>query len=268
MDDAAHTNDAAARAKVFFDALAPENAATCGEIGTRDELHELIYGDGRIINEGANAVHNFPEIMGGNIGGHADGNTRGAIHEEVWKSRRNNGGLCGALLVIGGEIHGILIDIAKEFFGELGETALSVTVSSRRVAVHRTEVTLWVNEGVTHDPVLAHANEGIIDRQVTVRVVILEDFADNARALIEGAVVEKSLAEHGVEDTALNGLQAITGIGESTADDNRHRVIDVSGLHDIRDVLRDKLFVFRIHGKIALKKSGKQWNTETTAGAG
>jgi len=80
-----------------------------------------------------------------------------------------------------------------------------------------------------------------------VRVVILEHLADDAGALVEGAVVDEALAEHRVEDAALDGLQAVAGIGQGARDDDRHRVIDVGRLHDVRDVRGGEFFVGGVH---------------------
>jgi hypothetical protein len=76
-----------------------------------------------------------------------------------------------------------------------------------------------------------------------VGVVVFQHFADDAGALIEGAVVEEAFSEHRVEDAALDGLEAVAGIGEGTGDDDRHRVVDVGGLHDVRDVGGGEFFV-------------------------
>jgi hypothetical protein len=82
-----------------------------------------------------------------------------------------------------------------------------------------------------------------------VGVVVLEHLADDTGAFVEGAVVDEALAEHGVEDAALDGLQAIAGVGEGARDDDGHRVFDVGRLHDVGDVGGRELFVSRVHGR-------------------
>lgn len=81
-----------------------------------------------------------------------------------------------------------------------------------------------------------------------MRVVVLEHLADDAGALGVGAVVQETLAEHGVEDAALDGLQAIAGVGEGSGDDDGHRVFDVGRLHDVGDSSRGEFFVGGVHG--------------------
>ena len=46
-----------------------------------------------------------------------------------------------------------------------------------------------------------------------MRMVVLEYFADDARAFVESSIVEQAFAQHGVENTPLDGLQPVTSIG-------------------------------------------------------
>jgi len=82
-----------------------------------------------------------------------------------------------------------------------------------------------------------------------VRVIIFQHLTDDARALVERAVVQQALAEHRVEHAALDGLQAIAGVGEGARDDDRHRILDVGRLHDVGDVGRGEFFVGGVHGR-------------------
>ena len=75
-----------------------------------------------------------------------------------------------------------------------------------------------------------------------MRVIILKHFTDHAGALVVRSVVEQSLAKHGVKDAALDGLEAVADIRKRAADDDRHRIINVGCLHDLRDVGGDQAF--------------------------
>jgi len=87
----------------------------------------------------------------------------------------------------------------------------------------------------------------VVHGGIAVRVVIFKDFADDAGAFVEGAVVEQTFAQHRVQDAALHGLQAIASVGEGARDDDRHRVLDVGRLHDVGDVGRGEFFVGGVH---------------------
>lgn len=52
------------------------------------------------------------------------------------------------------------------------------------------------------------------------------------------AVGAEARVEHGVEHAAVHGLEAVPDLGQRTADDDAHRVIDVAALHLVLDVDR------------------------------
>ena len=53
----------------------------------------------------------------------------------------------------------------------VSEAGLSITHGSRSIALHGTEVTLTINERLTHRPWLGHVHESWIDRAITVWVI-------------------------------------------------------------------------------------------------
>ena len=69
-----------------------------------------------------------------------------------------------------------------------------------------------------------------------MRVIVLHHLPYGAGALTCRLVIGVTIFVHGIEHTTMDGLEAITNIGESTGDDDRHRVVDVSRLHLILDV--------------------------------
>ena len=83
---------------------------------------------------------------------------------------------------------------------------------------------------------LCEADESIVNRAVAVWVVVLQNFPNHAGTFVEGTVMEKAFAQHGVENTPLHGLEPVAGVGQGAANDNRHRIVDVSRLHDLGDV--------------------------------
>ena len=106
---------------------------------------------------------------------------------------------------------------------------------ARRKDLLRGEVALRVDERVAQDPGLGEADERVVDRGVAVGVVVLEDLADDAGALVVGAVVEEAFPQHRVEDAALDGLQAVARIGQRAPDDDAHRVGEVAVLELLLD---------------------------------
>ena len=67
-------------------------------------------------------------------------------------------------------------------------------------------------------------------------VIVLHHLPDRAGALTGGLIIGISILVHRVEHTAVDGLEAITHIRESTRDNDRHRIVYVGSLHLILDV--------------------------------
>ena len=124
-----------------------------------------------------------------------------------------------------------MVDVGEHLTGDGGESCLGVAHGSGGVAVDGTEVSLAVNERVAHGEVLRQADQCVIQCAVAVRVVLTHDFTDDRGALaIRGASGEAHLA-HGVEDAAVDRLEAVTHVWKGAGHDHAHGVIEVAGAH-------------------------------------
>ena len=59
--------------------------------------------------------------MGRDVGGHADGDSAAAIDDEVGDAGGQDGGLDGGLVVVGGEVDGVVVDVGEHLAGDAGE---------------------------------------------------------------------------------------------------------------------------------------------------
>ena len=246
---AAGADDAFAGFQVAEDAIAAGDDAAGGVVGAAHDVAQGVDGDARVVDDGEGGVDNLVEVVRRDVRRHADGDAGGAVHQQIRQGGREDGGLGRGLLVVGHEVDGVFFNVLEEILGDVLQARLGVTIGRGWIAVHGAEVTLRIDERVAHDPGLGHADEGIVNGGVAVRMVVLKHLADDAGALVEGAIVHEALAEHGVEDAALHGLQAVAGVGEGARDDDGHRILDVGRLHDVGDVGRGEFFVGGIHGR-------------------
>src|SRR4029077_20893784 len=76
----------------------------------------------------------------------------------------------------------------------------------------------------------------VVDGAVTVRVVLAHDVADHPGALEVPAVGPVPAVVHRPQDAGMDRLEAVPHVGQGTADDDRHRVVDVAALHLDLDV--------------------------------
>ena len=228
-------NRTAAGAVGVFNALAAQNRGPTREVGALDDaqqrLESLLVGSIRVAQQPLRTSCDFAQVVRRNVGGHTDGNTGRTVDQQVRETRRQVDGFLVAAVVVVLEVDGLLFDVPDHFQGQRRHLAFRVTRSSRAVITGRTEVALTRNERVTHIPRLHQTHERVIDGRVTVRVEVAHDVADHARALREAAIGAVSAVVHGVQHTPVNRLEAVANIRQSTADNDRHRVVQVGPLH-------------------------------------
>jgi hypothetical protein len=76
---------AAAGLEILLDARQSADGAAGGKIRPLDVLHQLLHGDVRVVDLGADAVDHFAQIVRGHVGGHADGDAGAAVDQQVGK---------------------------------------------------------------------------------------------------------------------------------------------------------------------------------------
>ena len=176
--------------------------------------------------------------MRGDIGRHTDGNTHGAVDQQVREAAGQHGRLISRIIEVRHHIDDIFLDVGHHFVRDLREFCLGVTVCSRAVTVYVTEVTLSFDERIAIGEVLRHAHHRAVHGGVAVRMVATEHVTDRRRRLAERLVVSEVILVHCVEDTTLSRLHTVADIGQCTAGDNAHRIFDEALAH----------LLFHIHG--------------------
>ena len=207
------------------DARAAHDDAAGGEIGPFDVLHQARQVDLRVIDEGDHTVDDFAQVMGRNIGSHADRDALAAVDQQVWKAAGQDVGFLFGLIKVGVPIDGILVNIRQHLAGHFGHAGLSITVSSRRVTVHRTEVALAIDQRVTQAEILGQTDHSVVDGGVAVGMVGTQHSTNGIGGFAVGMLRIIAALVHRVQDTAMHGFQAIAHIRQCARNDNRHRVV-------------------------------------------
>ena len=159
----AHHDAATAGLISLLDALQTIYIGTCGEIGSRDILHQTLGVYIWIVDVCTAAVDDFAQIMCGDIGCHTYGNTVTAIDEQIGYLGGHNRRFDEGVVKVVGHVYRVLVQVIHHVLTHFGKAALGITHSCRRVAVYATKVTLTINELIAHIPFLAHSDEGAID---------------------------------------------------------------------------------------------------------
>ena len=226
-------------------ALHAHDVAACREVRSLDMLHEFVDGDVGIVNVGHAAVNHLAQVVGRHIGSHSDCNAAGTVHQEVRDACRHHCGLVERIVKVAVHVDRFLLQILHHGLAHLCEPGFGVTHGGGGVAVHRTEVTLSVDQGVAHVPGLGHTDQCPVHRAVAVGVIFTEHVAHNTGRLTGRFVVGDAQSHHAVENAAVNGLESVANIGQRTCHDDRHGVVNIGGLHFLLNIDFDNsVFVF------------------------
>ena len=223
------------------DAAAAHDDAGGGEVGSLDVLHQARQVDVGVFDIGHAAVDDLAQVMGRDVGGHADGNALAAVDQEVREPAGQDAGFLLGLVKVGVPVDGILVDVGEHFHRHLAHTGLGVPVSSGGVAVHRTEVTLAIHQRVAEGEILSQANHGVVDRRVAVGVVRAQHRTDGVGGFAVGVAGIVAALVHGIENAAVDGLQAVPDVRQGAGDDDRHRIIE-EGRLDLLFHITDDFF--------------------------
>ena len=189
-----------------------------GSLDAQDQLFEqFLAAGGRVGQVPLDAVGNLAEVVRRDVGGHADGDARGAVDQQVGEPGRQDGRFLVLAVVVVLEVDGFLVDVPDHLHGERGHLGFGVPRGCRAVVARRAEVALAQRQRVAHGPVLDQADQGIVDRGVAVRVVLAHDLAHHAGALVEGAVRAVAAVEHRVQHAAVDGLEAVADVRQGAA---------------------------------------------------
>ncbi len=255
-------DDAAAPGPVaLVDAVAPVHEAARREVRTPDMSLQLRHVAVRVVHQMLHRRRDLREVVGRHVGGHADGDARRAVDEQVGEPRRQDRGLLEPVVEVGRELDGVLVDVVQHRHRQRREAGFRVAVGRRAVAVHRPEVPLAVHERIAKREVLGHAHQRVVDGRVAVGVVLAQDLADHRRRLLVRPVGLQPELAHGVEDPPVYGFQPVARVGEGTLDDDAHRVVDERLLHLVLDEAGENAFALVRSGHVhpcRYKNRGRQ----------
>ena len=232
----AHLDDAASCGICLADFLGAEDEPRRREVGSLDDAHELVDGGIGVVDEHEGTVDDLDHVVRRDVGRHADSDARRAVDEELREFCREDGRLFLRAVVVVRKVNGFLVDVAQHEFGDLRHAHLGVAHGGGGVTVDGAEVAVAVREHVTHGEVLCHADDGIVDGAVAVRVVFTENFTDDARRFLVRLAARHARALHRVEDAAVHGLQAVAYVRKRARDDDAHCIVDVRVLHLVFEV--------------------------------
>ncbi|MNS71306.1 hypothetical protein D3C72_1046720 [compost metagenome] len=227
----AHHDLAAAGAVAVLHAVDAVDDAGGGEVGRRHDFHQLVDARLRIAQQIQAGIHHFIQVVRRDIGGHADGDTAGAIDQQIRQLAGQNFRFFFGAVVIVLKVDSFLVDIGQHFVRNFGQPDFRITHCGGVVAVDRPEVALAVDQHVAHREVLGQPDDGVVNRLVAVRVVLTDHVADDTGRLLVRPVPVVVELVHRVQHAPVHRLEAVAGVGKRPADDHAHGVIEVAAAH-------------------------------------
>ena len=98
------------------------------------------------------------------------------VYKKIRKFYRKNSRLVQLIIIVLSPVDSVFLYILQKLGSYLCHSRFCITVSSRRVAVNRTEVSVTVDKRVSHREILCKSYQCVIYRCVTVRVIFTENF--------------------------------------------------------------------------------------------
>ena len=129
------------------------------EIGAGHDLHHFIDGDVGVVHHRQRRVDHLAQIVAGDVGRHAHGDTAAAIDQQIGEARRQDRRFALGIVVVVAEIDGVLVEIVQKRSGDLFHAHFGVTHGGGHIAVDRAEIALPIDQRHAHGKVLRHAHQ-------------------------------------------------------------------------------------------------------------
>ena len=170
------------------DARPPVDDATRREIRALHIFHELVDGDLRPLDQRHAGPDHLPQVVRWDVRCHAHRDTRRAIHQQVGYLGGQDRGHGQRLVIIRDKVHRLAIEVLEELLRDPRHAHLGVALRGGGIAVHGTEISLSVDQGIAHGEVLGEAHDGVVDGAVAVWVIFTDHLSHHSCGLHVGTV--------------------------------------------------------------------------------
>ena len=176
---------------------------TCWKVRTRQNFHDITCCRLRIGHEEFDGINRFTKIMWWNIGRHPDSNPCRPINQKVRETCRKYNRFTFCTIIVIDKIDCFFVNIAQHFKRNLAHPCFGITHGSGAVTVHRTEVTMTVNEHVAVTPPLCHPNHRFINGRITMWVIFTHNITGNTGRFFMCFIRCHTQLIHTIKNTAM-----------------------------------------------------------------
>ena len=192
------------------------------EVGTFDELHQVVNRAVGVVHIVRDAVTEFAEVVRRDVCGHTDCDARRAIEKEVGKLSGEYGRFLGCFVVVGNHVNGLFLEVVEHLLRNLLHTHFGVSHCGRTVAVDGAEVSVAIHERTSEGEVLRHTDNGVVHGGIAMRMVLTDHVTDNTCALKMLRVPCVVEHVHRIETAAMHRLQSVSNVGKCAAYNDGH----------------------------------------------
>ncbi len=156
-----------------------------------------------------------------NVRRHTNGDATRSIEEHIREFGRQNNRLEKRAVKSRPKLNRVFANVAQQFHRGRPQSHLGITHGRRTVTIERSKIAVAIHQRSTKREALSHANHGVIDGGVPVRMVLPHHLTDDSGTLAESGVrIQVQIRVHRIEDAPLNRFQTISNIGQCTARNN------------------------------------------------
>ena len=142
-----------------------------GEIGSLDVVHKPLNWKFGVVDQRHCRIQWLGKIVRRHVGSHTYGDTRCSVYEQVGDTCRKHCRLKSWIVIVWLKIDRFRIYVTQHLFAYALESYLGVTHCGRSVTVDGTEVSMTIDQSITHSPILSHSHNRTVYRWVAVRVI-------------------------------------------------------------------------------------------------
>ena len=183
-----------------------DNDPAGGKIRAWHELQQRIVARIRCFDQMDAGIYQFRDIVRRDVGCHAHGNTRRPICQQIGKLGRQDHRFGKGAIVIFTKIDRVLVQSFQHRFGYGGHPRLSIAACGWVITVDIAKITLTVDQWIAHVKILRQTRHGVVNRGITVRVIVPHHIAGNFCRLPETSGGIEPQFAHRIKDSPVYGL--------------------------------------------------------------
>jgi hypothetical protein len=176
------------------------------------------------LDEMDTGVAQLCDVVRRYVGCHAHGNAAGSVGKQIGELRRQNHRFRQRTIIIVAKIDGVFVQALQQRLGNRRQPRFGIAAGRGVVPVDVAKVALPVHQRVTHVEILGEARHRVVNRGISVRVVVAHDVAGYLGRFPETAGRAQPQLAHGIENAAVDRLQTVARVGQRTVHDRAERI--------------------------------------------